>query len=109
VGWALGALIGCLRLLREALQLIRCTRKAHKGHVEGMEVHFSAEVAGPCMTGWLHPRVFLPEEASQWSAAALHAALRHELQHVRQHDGLHRLAAAVLRAFFFAISRPRTA
>ncbi|MFO1437031.1 MAG: M56 family metallopeptidase [Verrucomicrobiaceae bacterium] len=99
--WALGAFIGGLRLLREALQLIRCTRKAHKGCVEGVEVHFSAEVAGPCMTGWLRPRVFLPEEASQWSATALQAALRHELQHVRQHDGLHRLAAAVLRALFW--------
>lgn len=99
--WALGAVIGGLRLLREGIQLIHCTRKAHQGCVEGMEVHFSAEVAGPCMTGWLRPRVFLPEEASQWSAAAVNAALRHELQHVRQHDGLHRLVAAVLRAVFW--------
>lgn len=99
--WALGAVIGGLRLLREGIQLIHCTRKAHQGCVEGMEVHFSAEVAGPCMTGWWRPRVFLPEEASQWSAAALNAALRHELQHVRQHDGLHRLVAAVLRAVFW--------
>lgn len=99
--WAFGALIGGLRLLREAMQIARCTRKAHQGQVEGIEVHFSAEVAGPCMTGWLRPRVFLPEEASKWTPAALQAALRHELQHVRQHDGLHRMAAAVLRALFW--------
>lgn len=99
--WAFGALIGGLRLLREAMQIARCTRKAHQGHVEGIEVHFSAEVAGPCMTGWWRPRVFLPEEATRWNPTALQAALRHELQHVRQHDGLHRLAAAVLRVLFW--------
>ena len=99
--WVLGGLIAILRLLREALHLAACARKAQKDRIGEAEVHFSAEVEGPCMAGWLQPRVFLPLEAKNWPVSSLRAALRHELQHVRQHDGLHRTAAAVLRSLFW--------
>jgi hypothetical protein len=99
--WASGGFIAMLRLLREALHLAACARKAEKDRIGDAEVHFSAQVAGPCMAGWLRPRVYLPMEARNWPPSSLRAALRHELQHVRQHDGLHRAAAAVLRSLFW--------
>lgn len=99
--WGLGGLMAMGRLLREAMHLAKCGRNAQQACMENTEVHFSAEVAGPCVAGWLRPRVFLPLEAMQWPASTLRAALRHELQHVKQHDGLHRAAAAVLRSLFW--------
>jgi beta-lactamase regulating signal transducer with metallopeptidase domain len=53
------------------------------------------------MTGWLRPCVLLPLEAATWPETTLQAALRHEYQHARQHDGLHRMCAALLQAVFW--------
>ncbi|HEY1051589.1 MAG TPA: M56 family metallopeptidase, partial [Prosthecobacter sp.] len=102
--WILGSLILLVRLLREAFTLSRLLRKAEPKRAassQAVEVRVSAEIEGPCMTGWWRPCVLLPLEALAWPAATLQAALRHEEQHARQHDGLHRLCTALLQAIFW--------
>lgn len=102
--WLLGSLILLLRLLREAYAIGRMVRRAEPrraGSAQVVEVRVSQEIEGPCMTGWWRPCVLLPLEALAWPAATLQAALRHEEQHARQHDGLHRVCAAVLQAIFW--------
>lgn len=68
---------------------------------EHIRTYYSAQVEGPCMTGWWSPRVLLPLGARHWPERELRAALRHEIQHIRQHDGLHRLYTALLQALFW--------
>lgn len=102
--WILGSLILLLRLLREVFTLSRLLRKAEPkraASAQAVEVRMSAEIEGPCMTGWWRPCVLLPLEALAWPAATLQAALRHEEQHARQHDGLHRVCTALLQAIFW--------
>ncbi|WP_395741527.1 M56 family metallopeptidase [Prosthecobacter sp.] len=102
--WAAGSLLLLLRMLREASLVLRMVRAAAAAalNVEGgVDVRFSDEVHGPCMAGWLRPCVLLPRAAASWPGATLRAALRHELQHARQGDGLHRFCAALVRACFW--------
>lgn len=102
--WVIGSIILLLRLSRESASIARLVQnarpeRAHAGTT--VEVRVSAEIEGPCMTGWWRPSVLLPQEALAWPAATLQAALRHEEQHARQHDGLHRVCAALLQAVFW--------
>lgn len=102
--WLLGTVILLLRLLREAAGIEKLVRHAESSPLRlslPVDVRFSREVAGPCMTGWWSPCVLLPQEAALWPEPALQAALRHECQHARQHDGLHRVGASLLRAVFW--------
>lgn len=102
--WALGSLVLLFRLLRESFSITRLVQNARPQRtrsVATVEVRVSEEIEGPCMTGWWHPCVLLPQEALAWPAATLQAALRHEEQHARQHDGLHRLCTALLQATFW--------
>ena len=102
--WAAGSLLLILRLLHDASGVMRMVREAVTVamNVDGVaDVRFSYEVEGPCMTGWLRPCVLLPQSAALWPEDTLRATLRHELQHARQSDGLHRFCAAFLRAAFW--------
>lgn len=102
--WVLGSLILLLRLLRESLSINRLVQSARPQRApssNAVEVRVSIEVEGPCMTGWWRPCVLLPQDALSWPAATLQAALRHEEQHARQHDGLHRVCTALLQAVFW--------
>jgi mono/diheme cytochrome c family protein len=60
----------------------------------------SADVAVPIAVGILRPRVILPSEWRQWSAASRRAVLAHEFAHVRRKDAwvlaLSRLAKFLL-------------
>lgn len=102
--WVLGCIILLLRLLRESLSIARLVQSARPQRVRSsnaVEVRVSEEIEGPCMTGWWRPCVLLPLDALSWPTATLQAALRHEEQHARQHDGLHRLCTALLQAIFW--------
>lgn len=104
VFWLLGSLVVLVRIALEARKLAQWVRQAELAPAlafSGLEVRFSREVDGPCLAGFWSPCVLLPPAAAHWPAAELQAALRHETQHARQHDGLHRLCAAVLRAVFW--------
>lgn len=102
--WVLGSLVLLLRLLRESVSIARLVQSARPQRTRSattVEVRVSEEIEGPCMTGWWRPCVLLPQDALAWPAATLQAALRHEEQHARQHDGLHRLCTALLQAVFW--------
>jgi beta-lactamase regulating signal transducer with metallopeptidase domain len=104
VFWLLGSLVVLMKIALEARKLAQWVREAELAPQfgsSGLEVRFSREVDGPCLAGIWTPCVLLPPAAAHWPAAELQAALRHEMQHARQHDGLHRLCAAVLRAVFW--------
>ncbi len=49
-------------------------------------VHLSSNVAGPGVSGLFRPIVVLPSSASEWSEERLECVLRHELQHLANHD-----------------------
>ncbi len=102
--WALGSVILLLRVVRDATGILRLVRHAQKSTLNpdgAVEVRFTAEIEGPCMTGWLRPCVLLPLSAASWPEGTLRATLRHECQHARQMDGLHRFCAALVRAAFW--------
>lgn len=102
--WFVGVLFAVIRLAAEAVIVTRWARRAHERLSTGpmgVEVRFSLDIDGPCMTGWWHPCVLLPFEAEKWPSQTLQAALRHEIQHARQNDGLHRFNAALQRALFW--------
>lgn len=102
--WICGSVVLLTRLLCEAAGIARLVRTAQNDPFytsTALEVRLSPEIDGPCMTGWWRPCVLLPLEASTWPEPTLQAALRHEAQHARQHDGLHRFCAQVLRALFW--------
>lgn len=102
--WACGSLILLLRVVRDVTGILRLVRHAEKSTLNpggAVEVRFTAEVEGPCMTGWLRPCVLLPLAAASWPEGTLLATLRHECQHARQMDGLHRFCAALVRACFW--------
>lgn len=102
--WALGSLILLLRVVSDVIGILRLVRQAEKSTLNpggAVEVRFTSEIEGPCMTGWLRPCVLLPLEAASWPEGTLRATLRHECQHARQMDGLHRFCAALVRAAFW--------
>lgn len=102
--WLVGSLILLARLLGEAVSIQRLVRNAEADQrrlAADVDVRLSREIEGPCMTGWWRPCVLLPAESMSWPEPTLHAALRHEGQHVRQRDGLHRLCTALLQAVFW--------
>ena len=102
--WALGSLVLLLRVVRDVTGILRLVRLAQKSTLQAdgpVEVRFTAEIEGPCLTGWVRPCVLLPLEAASWPEDTLRATLRHECQHARQMDGLHRFCAALIRAAFW--------
>lgn len=102
--WAFGSLILLLRVVNDVAGILRLVRQAEKSTLNpggAVEVRFTAEIEGPCMTGWLRPCVLLPLAAASWPEGTLRATLRHECQHARQMDGLHRFCAALVRAAFW--------
>lgn len=102
--WATGSLILLLRVVNDIAGILRLVRQSEKSTLNSggaIEVRFTAEIEGPCMTGWLRPCVLLPIAAASWPEGTLRATLRHECQHARQMDGLHRFCAALVRACFW--------
>lgn len=102
--WLLGSAFLLMRLLAEAMNIRRLVRHAEADQrhpASGVDVRVSREIEGPCMTGWWRPCVLLPAESMSWPETTLQTALRHEGQHVRQWDGLHRVCTALLQAVFW--------
>ena len=110
IGWAVGALVVALRLLRGHVAARRLAHTAEPS-VAGswsaalrdaaaslalakpIQLLRSAAIGSPMTIGVLRPRVLLPAAADHWSPERLRAVLVHELGHVRRRDTVIQLAA----------------
>lgn len=103
LAWGVGTVLMAVRLLLEWRGWKRTIREGRSlpGCSSSVPVMVSAAVTGPCLVGGFTPRILVPMSALDWPAAHWQAALRHEEQHARQHDGLHRWTAAWVRALFW--------
>ncbi len=95
--WALGSLA---RLGRLGAESRRLRRMAWDAGVQG-PVRIVEGLETPCIWGLFRPCILMPPEARAWVSAEWRAAVLHEEQHIRQHDGWHRLAAALVRCLFW--------
>lgn len=95
--WALGSLA---RLGRLGAESRRLQRMAGDAGVQG-PVKMVEGLETPCMWGLFRPCILMPRAAEAWPADEWRAALLHEEQHIRQHDGWHRVAAALVRCLFW--------
>ena len=96
--WALGFLVRLCRLAVESHHLFRLARS---GAPAGGSVLIVEGLSTPCMWGVVRPCIMMPATALGWNATQREAAMLHEEQHIRQHDGWHRIAAAIVRAVFW--------
>lgn len=101
VVWVGGVLLGLVRLAREWWLWRRRIGRSTQGDDAETNVRWSAEVDGPCVVGALHPVILMPCEAARWPLNQWLWAVKHERQHCAQHDGLHRLVGALVRAVWW--------
>jgi TonB family protein len=97
--WAIGAALGCVRLLlgwaaverlRSRSKLVTCSEMADLARelalYKNVELREISAGAMPMTGGWLRPAIFLPADAWSWSAEKRRTVLLHELAHVRRGD-----------------------
>lgn len=96
--WAAGAAAGYARLTVAvvAMRRLRLVSKAveedfaplsrEMGIRRQVRVLETAAGSMPMTFGWMRPAIFLPADASKWSAERRRAVLLHELAHVRRGD-----------------------
>jgi TonB family protein len=99
--YCLGALAGLLRLTfayRFTWQLVRRSRKVD---FAGADIYESALTAVPVTTGWLRPKILLPETWREWDPGKIRAVLAHERAHVERSDWAMAAIAAVNRCLFW--------
>ncbi len=98
LAWGLGLILRCCRLGMESRLLLQI---AGSGTPCGNRLLVVEGLASPCMWGVVDPCILMPAAAKDWPPAQWQAAVLHERQHIRQHDGWHRLVAALVRALFW--------
>lgn len=115
LGWAIGAALLLLPLLRSAWSLHRLSRRSHivangvlaetlreVAHElrlrRNVSIHTGSADAMPMVWGIWRARLLLPSSAEQWPAERLRAVMLHELAHIRRRDPLTLLVAHLARA-----------
>ena len=89
--WALGAVVVLARAVVAQVRAVRVARRAPlHDTIDGVRVVIGPATAGPHVVGIVRPRIVVPP-ALVAEPAMLHAALLHELAHVRRRDALARL------------------
>ena len=96
--WCLGVLF---RICRLGAELCLLRRMVRAGKPCGDHMLIVEELSTPCMWGVTAPSILMPAIALDWSSTQWRAAMLHEQQHIRQHDGLHRMVAALIRCAFW--------
>lgn len=95
--WAAGTALMLLSIVVSYIGMAR--RRSAAAPFSGLSSSVSvlrADVGSmPMAFGVLHPVVFLPEDAADWSAERVSMVLQHELAHVRRRDVLTQLMARV--------------
>lgn len=103
VVWALGALLGILRILVSCARIAHIRRRAVEiARVEGIPVLSSCEIAIPIATGIVAPAIVLPADLASASGMEHRACtIEHELAHVRRCDVASNAVARIVEALFF--------
>jgi beta-lactamase regulating signal transducer with metallopeptidase domain len=115
IAWALGTSLFMMRLVIARAALGRLLRGAQPATADLQAVFRSARaavsarapllisdsIAVPLTAGVLRSVIVLPSQAADWSEQRRSAVLRHELAHVRRHDGLAQLVAELACAVHF--------
>jgi len=87
--WACGCAFVMLRFLIGCAILARVRRSATPFMVDnavaGVSV-LAADVGVPMMTGLFRPVILMPRQAAAWPESRRHAAIRHELAHLKRGD-----------------------
>ena len=96
--WSVGILFRFCRLVAESRLLFRI---ASSGASCGNRMRIVEGLTTPCTWGVLRPCILMPVAAINWSSAQWQAVVSHEQQHIRQHDGWHRIVAALIRSLFW--------
>lgn len=112
--WLAGSLYVLARTARDwsgALSLLRRAQAVHKQQAwAGLAAHdqsklpnvFSSdEIATPIAVGLLNPAIIMPASYEQWTPAKRHAALLHELAHIKSADNLARLLVLLVCALYW--------
>ncbi|MES2569408.1 MAG: M56 family metallopeptidase [Verrucomicrobiota bacterium] len=100
--WLFGTLLHSLRLIFEWRNLCLMLRQSQlHGNIAGIEIRLVHDLTSPCVFGAWHTSILMPVAALEWPARQWTAALKHELEHVRQSDGLHRIVCSLMRAIFW--------
>jgi TonB family protein len=112
--WALGAALGCVRLLLGCLAVARLRSRSNVAHdsdfaelaremgVRGNVALFETPAGSMPMTaGWFRPTIFLPNDASAWTAEKRRAVMLHELAHVRRGDVATQVVARIALSLYW--------
>ena len=107
--WALGALWIVVRSLVGLIWLLRLRFQSASLPPERLplplprrcSVRLSSDCPGPITWGAAWPVILLPDDALDWPAARLEAALRHELAHVVRRDSLIQALALLACALYW--------
>ena len=94
--WRLGALVRRSRKPNAAVvELARECAEA-SGLRRGVRVLLSEQVAGPCLAGWLRPKILIdPVSAGGLSELRWRHVLQHECEHLRRRDPLRLLVGRI--------------
>jgi hypothetical protein len=107
--WGAGALWLLARALVARIGLERLRRASRPADAQrlpldmpkGCAVRLSPDGSGPMTWGAVRPVILLPDDALDWPAERLKAALRHELAHVRARDSLVQALALLACALYW--------
>lgn len=80
--------------------LVRELRKKYRIQ-RRIEVYLSDRITVPMTWGTLKPVLLLPSDCTEWSDADLHAALEHELAHIRHLDAARRWLTTLVSALWW--------
>ena len=81
--------------------LIRRLVRASAPIDDARALYESASIVVPLTAGWIRPKILLPTGWQDWDHEKMEAVLAHEEQHVRRHDSMIALLAAVNRSIFW--------
>ena len=116
--WLVGGLVAALVLVMSLIRVQRLKRAAHElrdsawqdalqatatrlGVPRGIRLLLHDRVRIPMAGGLWHPVIYLPSEASEWSAERRDVVLAHEIAHLARRDPLRVITARLAAALYW--------
>ena len=112
--WAAGAAVSLGQMLRGWAAMERLRRRARRFEMPGfrsmtnllameddVELRETTRGSMPLTYGFIHPTIFMPGDAMEWSAERREVVLLHELAHVRRGDSATHLLVRMVVALYW--------